>query len=132
MAEKGGALEKIILPFNAYLGGYTGNGKQWVPWIHLDDIVGLFNFCIENENINGAINFTAPKPENMKEMTKIIGKILKRPSFFPAPTVSLKAVFGEFSDYLVTGQRVIPEKALKNNYKFEFENIEKALLNLLE
>lgn len=130
LSDKGGALEKMLIPFKLYVGGYTGNGKQWLPWIHLDDVVGLILFSIDS-NISGSINVTAPQPVKMKEFAQKVGDLLKRPSFFPVPSIALKSITGEVGDVITSGQRAIPSRALQAGYEFEFKTIQKALDNLI-
>ncbi len=127
-----GALKKLLLPFKFFAGGYQGNGRQWVSWIHADDMVRLIIFSMENVNIRGAINCTSPEPVSNKEFSKEIGRAMNRPSYFPIPGFVLRAVVGEFAEYLTTGRKVIPEKALKSGFKFRYENIRDALENLLK
>jgi uncharacterized protein len=127
-----GALNKLLTPFKFFLGSHQGNGKQWVSWIHIDDLVNLYLLSIENKNIKGALNGTAPEPVTNKTFCKAIGKVLKRPSYFPVPSFILKIAIGKFSKYLLTGKKVIPKKAIRNGYKFRFIEIENALSNLLK
>ena len=131
LSEHGGALEKMIIPFKLYAGGHTGDGKQWMPWIHINDTVNLILFTLDNLNVEGAINLTAPNPVRMKDFCKEMGQVIHRPSWLPVPTLTLKATFGEVADIITSGQRAIPQKALNKGYKFEFEKMEMALNNLL-
>ncbi|RYX96511.1 TIGR01777 family protein [bacterium] len=131
LAEHGGVLEKMVIPFKLYAGGHIGDGKQWVPWIHIDDTINLILFSLDNANIKGAINVTAPNPVRMKDFCKEMGRIINRPSWLPVPTITLKATFGEVADIITSGQRAVPQKVLSNGYKFEFEKMELALNNLL-
>ena len=103
-----GALKKLILPFKLYLGGKQGSGKQWVSWIHLNDIVDLIIFTIENPTIKTSLNATSPNPVTNKEYCKAIGKVLNRPSIFTVPGFMLKLLIGEFANYILTGQKVLP------------------------
>lgn len=127
-----GALKKLLLPFKLFAGGYQGNGRQWVSWIHADDMVSLIIYSMENADIRGAINCTSPEPVSNKEFSKEIGRAMNRPSYFPILGFVLRAVAGEFAEYLTTGRKVIPEKALKSGFKFRYENIRDALENLLK
>ena len=127
LGKGGGALEKMLLPFKMFLGGPLGSGKQWMPWIALDDVVRLIKFAIEKENITGILNVTSPNPVTNKEFSNILGKVLQRPSFMPVPSLALKMLLGEMSDLLITGQRVIPERALELGYKFKYFELEDAL-----
>lgn len=126
-----GALKRFLLPFKLFAGGYQGTGNQWISWIHIDDLINLILFSLENAKIKGAINCTSPKAVSNKEFCKSLGKVLHRPSYLPVPGFILKLVIGEFAEYLLKGRKVIPEKALKNGFKFQYEEIEKALVNLL-
>ena len=127
-----GALKELLLPFKFFAGGYQGNGRQWVSWIHADDMVRLIIYSMENVKIRGAINCTSPEPVSNKEFSKEIGRAMRRPSYFPIPGFVLRAVVGEFAEYLTTGRKIIPEKALKSGFKFRYENISDALENLLK
>jgi hypothetical protein len=126
-----GVLKKLLLPFKLLVGGPLGNGRQWVPWLHIDDIVGIYLHAIDNENVSGAINATSPGIVRMKEFAKHFGKSLHRPSLLPAPKFALKLVAGELGEYTVMSQRPSVEKILSSGYKFRFEIIDKALKNLL-
>ena len=130
--ENDGALKKLILPFKLFLGCKQGDGKQWVSWIHINDVAGLIIFAIENNNIDIALNATAPNPVSNKDYCKAIGRVLKRPSLFTVPGFVLKLLIGEFAEYVLTGQKVVPAKALENGYKFEFERIEEALKDIFK
>ncbi len=129
-AENGGALSKMVTPFKLYAGGPIGNGKQWLPWIHIDDIIGLILFSLDNE-VSGVFNATAPNPVKMKSFAETMGKITHRPSWLPVPSITLKATLGEVADVITSGQRAIPQRALEKGYEFEFPDLEGALKNLL-
>jgi hypothetical protein len=131
MMKDDGVLKKMLLPFKLFIGGPLGNGRQWFPWIHIDDIVGIYIHAIDNESVLGAINGASPGIVKMKEFAKTLGKVLKRPSFFPVPKFVMKIATGEIADYAVMSQRTSAEKILKLGYKFKFENLETALRNLL-
>ncbi|MFN8577642.1 MAG: TIGR01777 family oxidoreductase [Candidatus Sericytochromatia bacterium] len=131
LSENGGALEKMVAPFKLYAGGHIGDGKQWLPWIHIDDVINMILFILDNNKITGAVNITAPNPTTMKDFCKEMGKIINRPSWLPVPSIALKATFGEMSDIITSGQKAIPQKVLSNGFKFEYEKIDKALKNLL-
>ncbi len=126
-----GALKKFLMPFKFFVGGYQGSGKQWISWIHIEDFINLILFAIENENIKGALNCTTEFPVTNKEFAKTLGKVIRKPSFARVPEFVLKIVVGEFSEYLLKGRRVIPEKAISNGFKFKYATLEKALENLL-
>ena len=126
-----GILKQMLLPFKLFIGGPLGDGKQWFPWIHIEDIVGIYLHAIDNENVAGAINGASPGIVRMKEFAKTLGKVLKRPSLFPLPKFAMKIVAGEVADYAVMSQRISVEKIINAGYKFNFENLEAALSDLL-
>lgn len=126
-----GALKRMLLPFKFFVGGPLGNGKQWFPWIHIDDIVGIYMYAIENENLSGAVNAASPNICTMNEFAKTLGKVLNRPSFLPVPKFALKLAIGEAADVVLMGQRVSVNKLLSAGFKFKFENLKEALRNLL-
>jgi uncharacterized protein (TIGR01777 family) len=132
LAENGGALEKMAAPFKLYAGGPIGNGKQWMSWIHLDDVIGLLLFALDNKELNSVYNATAPNPVRGKDFSTLLGKIVHRPSWLPVPSLALKAGFGEFSGVLTSGQRAVPARVLAKGYEFEFDDLNLALKNLLE
>jgi uncharacterized protein (TIGR01777 family) len=129
--ERGqGALKKMVPPFKTYLGGPLGSGNQWMPWIHIEDEIGLLNFLIENDNARGAFNATAPNPVTMEEFAKALGQVLNRPSWVSVPPSVLALMLGEMADVLLAGQRAIPEAALKLGYVFKYPTIVGALESL--
>lgn len=131
LSKEDGALKRMLLPFKLYVGGPLGNGKQWFPWIHIDDIVGIYFHAIDNQNLNGAVNAASPNTCTMKEFAKTLGKVLHRPSLFPVPEFALKIAIGEAGEVVLMSQRVKVDKLLDSGYKFKFENLEEALRNLL-
>ena len=126
-----GVLKQMLLPFKLFIGGPLGNGRQWFPSIHIDDIVGIYLHAIDNPNVTGAMNGTAPGIVTMKQFAKTLGKNLSRPSLFPVPKFALKIAVGELGEYAVMSQRTSVEKIIKSGYKFKFENLEGALRDLL-
>lgn len=131
LSTKDGALKKLITPFKFFVGGALGNGKQWFPWIHVDDVVGLFVKSIYDSSYSGAINAVSPNPVRMNEFCKILGRVMNRPSLFNVPSFVLKIIFGEGADVLLTGSNVLPKRALENNYQFKYQTADKALSDLL-
>lgn len=132
LSTEDGALKRMLVPFKLFVGGPLGNGKQWFPWIHIDDIVGIYKYAVENENLSGAVNAASPNICTMKEFAKTLGKVLNRPSFFSVPKFALKLAIGEAGNVVLMGQRVSVEKLLSSEYKFKFENLEEALKDLLK
>jgi len=130
LGKEGGALSKMLPIFNMYAGGPVGSGTQWFSWIHVDDLVKLIISCIKNENVEGPVNATAPKPVTMSEMCSSLGRIVGKPSWLPVPEFALKALLGEGATVVLEGQRVLPEKALKEGFEFEFKDIDNALADI--
>lgn len=130
--KKEGAFKKLITPFKFFVGGHIGSGKQWFPWIHIDDLVNMYIFALENPDIKGGLNGSAPEQVRNREFCKTLGKLMGRPSLFPVPGFVLKIAIGEFATYLLTGRKIFPEKALKAGFKFKYNNLEKAFINLLK
>lgn len=131
LSPEDGALKEMLLPFKLFIGGPLGNGKQWFPWIHIEDIINIYIHAIDNENISGPVNAASPNIVRMKEFAKTLGKVLKRPSLFPVPEFVLRIVVGEVAETVVSGQRVSVDKLLNSGYDFEIENLEAAIKNLL-
>ena len=134
----GGALEKMLhplpLPFNPYklgAGGPIGSGKQWLSWIHLDDVLGLITWAMTNAQAQGAINLTAPNPRTYGDFARALGHIFHRPTILPVPAFALRALLGEFAETLLTGQKVLPSVAEQQGYRFRFPTLEPALRSLL-
>jgi hypothetical protein len=132
LESDGGALPKMIMPFKFFLGGPIGSGKQWFSWIHRDDITGIIKYALENELISGPVNLTAPEPVTNKEFSSALGRAISRPSWLPVPGFIIKITLGELGDILLTGQRVLPEKALKAGYKFKHPDVDEALRAIFE
>jgi uncharacterized protein len=125
-----GALGKMVTPFKLFVGGRLGSGRQWFPWIHIDDEVGLIKFLMENDAAHGPINATAPNPVTMDEFCKTLGRVINRPSWAPVPASVLSLMLGEMADMLLTGQRALPQAALRLGYAFKYPRLEEALASL--
>ena len=130
LAKGKGALAKMVPPFKMFAGGPLGSGKQWLAWIHIGDEVGLIEFLMENENAHGAFNATAPNPVTMEDFSKALGDVLNRPSWVSIPPSVLALMVGEMADMLLTGQRALPEAAMKLGYNFKYPNLTEALQSL--
>ena len=121
----GGALAKMLPPFRLGLGGKIGNGKQWMSWIALDDVVGGIEFALANDSLKGPVNFVAPVPVTNAEFTKALGKALSRPTIFPIPAFGVRLAFGEMADaLLLASQRVEPERLKETGYTFKHAQLE--------
>lgn len=133
LSTQGGALPRMLLPFKLYIGGPLGSGAQWFPWIHLDDEIGAMMFAIENEKLEGAVNFAAPGSVTMKEFCAALGKAMHRPSWAPVPGFVLKVILGEMAGpLLLSGQRVVPRKLVDAGYRFRFPTVHEALQDVLK
>lgn len=131
LSGEGGALKKMLPPFKLGVGGPLGSGKQWFPWIHIEDIVGIFHSAILSSSMIGVVNGTAPEPVTNSEFTKQLGRVLHRPTFLPVPEFALRALMGEMADVLLGSQRVIPKAMLDAGYKFQYPLLAPALEDLL-
>jgi uncharacterized protein (TIGR01777 family) len=132
LGHKGGALNKLLPVFKIGLGSRLGSGKQWFSWIHGEDIANILLLILLQEDFKGPVNCTAPQPVRNREMTKILGTVLNRPTVLPpVPGIVLKMMLGEFAESLLRGQRVIPSKLEAQNYRFLFPDMRQALKNLL-
>lgn len=125
--KDGGIIKKMFPAFRLGLGGRIGDGRQWLSWIHRKDLIGLIMHSIEDISISGPLNATAPAAVTNKEFTIAFARALKRPAFFPVPTFVLEAAFGQMArEIMLSGQKVIPEKAIHTGYKFLYPTINKA------
>jgi uncharacterized protein (TIGR01777 family) len=120
----------MVPPFKMFVGGPLGWGQQWMPWIHIEDEIGLICFLIDNDGARGAFNASAPNPVTMAEFSKILGDVLNRPSWACVPPSVLALIVGEMADILINGQRIVPEAVLKLGYNFKYLNLADALRSL--
>lgn len=127
----GGVLKIMTLPYKFFVGGRLGSGKQWFTWVHIEDIVNIYTFAVENEQIQGPINSCSPEPVRNKELNKILGSILKRPSFLIIPSFAVRLVMGEMADVVLHGQRAVPQKLKENGFEFKHPQIKEALEKIL-
>lgn len=131
LAKNGGMIAKMLLPFRLFAGGPIGNGKQFLPWIHIDDVVRGFLYPVEEVNFRGIYNLVSPNPVAMKEFARSFGSALHRPSWIPVPPFVLTALFGEGGKVILSGQRALPEKLLSAGYQFLFPDLKTALQNIV-
>ena len=127
----GGALGKMLTPFKLGLGGTIGDGKQAFSFIHINDLINAYQFILDNENISGIFNLTAPKPTTNYGLTKALGESLHRPTLLPIPQFVLNLILSEGAKVLTDGQSAIPNHLLQSGFKFEFESIEEAIEDLV-
>jgi uncharacterized protein (TIGR01777 family) len=131
LARDGGALPRLALPFKLLVGGPLGDGASWQPWIHLADEVGLILFALDNPAAQGPLNAVAPAPVKNRDLARVLGAVLGRPSYLKVPAFALRAAVGELAGEVLASQRVVPHKALELGYEFRFKELEPALRNLL-
>jgi hypothetical protein len=127
LGRGGGALAQMLTPFKLGVGGRLGDGRQWMPWVHLDDVVGLLLHAAQNSSVSGPMNATAPAPVRNADFTKTLASVLHRPAIFPVPVFGLKLMFGEMSDILLASQRVTPRVAQQTGYQFRYTDLREAL-----
>jgi uncharacterized protein (TIGR01777 family) len=127
----GGALRQMITPFKMFVGGPVGSGRQWVSWIHHQDLVGLLLLALDDAQARGPLNGTAPQPVTNTEFARALGRALGRPSFLPTPRFALRVMLGEVAGLVTTGQRVLPRRAQALGYAFRFPDIDRALRDVL-
>ncbi|WP_223454742.1 MULTISPECIES: TIGR01777 family oxidoreductase [unclassified Pseudomonas] len=130
LSAEGGFLSRLLLPFKLGLGGPIGNGRQWMPWIHIDDQIALIDFLLHRNEASGPYNACAPKPVRNLEFAKALGSVLRRPTFMPMPAFALKVGLGELSLLLLGGQRATPVRLLQAGFTFKFTDLRAALDDL--
>ncbi len=127
LAGEGGALRRLALPFRAGLGGRLGDGRQWFPWIHIDDLVGMLRAALRDERWRGPVNAVAPAPVTNAELTRSLGRTLRRPTPLPVPAALLRLALGELAGELLDSRRVVPRAAQEWGFEFAFPSLDEAL-----
>jgi uncharacterized protein (TIGR01777 family) len=127
LAREGGALALMRRPFGLGLGGRLGDGRQWVPWIQLDDLVALVRFALDEASLHGPLNAVAPVPARNAELTAALSRVLRRPALIPVPGLAVRLALGELADELLGSKRVVPERALAAGFRFAHPELEEAL-----
>lgn len=128
----GGSLARMLPAFKLGLGGTLGSGRQYMPWIHREDLVRLILFLLDNQNLSGAFNASAPRPVTNSEFTRTLAGKLGRPAIIPVPEIALKLMFGEMSRVLLTGANMKPQRLMDNGFEFKYPELDKALGEILE
>jgi uncharacterized protein (TIGR01777 family) len=131
LGRDGGALKQMLTPFRLGIGGRLGSGRQWMPWIHIDDLLRLFMFAASNSSIKGALNGSSPEPVTNAEFTRSLAHALHRPAIFPVPKFALKIAFGELANYMFASLRVVPEATKQSGFEFTYPELGRALNSLL-
>ena len=127
LSPSGGALAKMLPFFKAGIGGPVAGGRQYVPWIHLDDVVGAILFELDTPATSGPINLTAPEPATNSELSKALGRALRRPAVAPVPALAVKALYGQMAEIVIAGQRAVPARLTELGYEFKQRDLEAAL-----
>ncbi|NVZ19341.1 TIGR01777 family oxidoreductase [Pseudomonas costantinii] len=130
LAAQGGFLSRLLLPFKLALGGPIGDGRQWMPWVHIKDQIALIDFLLHKSDASGPYNACAPHPVRNREFAKTLGQVLHRPAFMPMPAFALKVGLGELSGLLLGGQKALPERLLAAGFTFQFTELRAALDDL--
>jgi uncharacterized protein len=132
LSPHGGALEKMLPPFKLGVGGPVAGGRQYVPWIHLDDVVGAMLQCLGDDRAIGPVNLTAPNPVTNAELSRTLGRVLHRPAVLPVPAPALRLLYGEMATIVLTGQRAVPARLRELGYEFRHPELEAALRDVLD
>ncbi len=131
LAHDGGVLDKLLTPFKMFAGGPVGNGEQWFPWVHIDDVVGIILHALDSEETEGALNAVAPGLIRNREFAVALGEALDRPARFSVPAFVIKLAMGELGETLLGGQRAVPRRTMESGYTFKYQTIESALEDLV-
>ncbi len=127
----GGALSKMLPPFRLGVGGPVAGGRQYMSWIHTEDLLGIMLAALEDEHWSGPVNGTAPEPLPNRDFSRVLGRVLGRPAFAPVPALALRLLYGEMAEIITTGARAVPAKALVLGYEFRYPKLEEALRSVL-
>jgi uncharacterized protein (TIGR01777 family) len=132
LGKNGGALEQLLPPFKAFVGGPVGNGQHWSSWVHIDDACGIIIHALENGSVNGILNAVSPNVVNNKTFSNLLGQSLSRPSLLPVPKIALYLLLGEAAGIVANGQRVFPKRTIESGYEFKFLKLSEAFKNILK
>jgi len=131
VSPSGGALAKMLPFFRLGVGGPVAGGRQYVPWVHLDDVAGAVVHCLDSSGVAGPVNVTAPNPVTNAELARALGRVLGRPAVLPVPALALRLLYGEMAQIVTTGQRVLPERLQRLGYRFRHPELKAALRDVL-
>jgi uncharacterized protein (TIGR01777 family) len=132
LGKEGGFLSRVILPYRFFVGGHMGSGKQWIPWIHMDDEVRAIRFLMEKKDLQGVFNLSSPHPLTSRDFSRILGKVMKKPAWLPVPGFVLRLFLGEMaSELILSGQRALPERLQKSGFQFQYTDLESVLSQIL-
>jgi uncharacterized protein (TIGR01777 family) len=127
----GGALGKMLPAFKLFAGGPLGTGKQWFSWVHREDLVDLILYALQNSQVQGVLNATAPNPVRMNELCQTLGEVLKRPSWLPVPSFALELLLGDGAKVVLEGQKVLPKQTLASGFQYQYPTLKLALEEIL-
>ncbi|HEX8067663.1 MAG TPA: TIGR01777 family oxidoreductase [Thermoleophilaceae bacterium] len=127
LSGSGGALARMLTPFRLGVGGPVAGGGQYVPWVHVDDVAGAILLCLDDDRASGPVNVSAPEPATNRELSKALGRVLRRPAVAPVPGLALRLLYGEMSSVVTTGVRMVPARLTELGYRFEHPELEEAL-----
>lgn len=132
LTSKGGVLAPFILQNRLFVGGPLGSGKQWISWIHMEDLLRAFEFLLEREDARGVFNVTAPQPLTNADFGRTVSRAMHRPFWAPVPSFALRVLLGEMSELVLEGQRVVPRRLLDMGFQFQFDTLQKAVEDLIQ
>jgi uncharacterized protein (TIGR01777 family) len=133
LGTEGGMMPKVLLAFRFFLGGHPGSGKQWLSWIHIDDVITAIRFLIENTDAQGVFNLTSPNPILAKDFYDLLGKVVHRPAVLPLPAFMLKLTMGRMAkELLLSSQRVMPRRLLQTAYRFKYADAKSAIESIVK
>lgn len=131
LGDGGGMMSKLVPAFRMFAGGPLGSGRQFVSWIHLDDVIGLLELALERSSLSGPLNVTAPTPVRMSELARTLGEVMNRPSKMAVPELALRIAVGEAADVILASQRVLPDRALSVGYNYKYPELRAALQSIV-
>jgi uncharacterized protein (TIGR01777 family) len=131
LMRDGGALARMLPFFRLAVGGPVAGGRQYMPWIHVDDVIGMYLAALDGAAWSGAVNATAPEPVTNREFSRALGRALRRPAIAPVPELALRVLYGEMADVVVYGQRAVPERAQALGFRFAHPDLDEALRSAL-
>lgn len=132
MGAGGGAMQKMLPVFRFFMGGPLGKGRQWVPWIHMSDLVNAIGYLLTHDDLGGVYNLCSPNPARSRDLAAALGRVLKRPAKMAAPSFMLRVMMGEVADVMMASQRAVPRRLMEAGFDFKFPQLENALRDILE
>lgn len=132
LGGQGGMLSKMLPPFRFFMGAPLGSGRQWIPWVHREDVTGAILWMLERPELSGPVNVTSPEPATMKAFSAALARTLRRPCWFPVPAFLMKLLLGEMASILLSSQKATPQKLLASGYQFRFPVLSEALASILQ